>query len=291
MEHTPVLVREVMDLLALPGIRLLVDATVGAGGHARAFLERQPEAEVIGFDRDGEILDVARRNLQGFGPRVRLRRASFSELPAALSEEGVREADAFLFDLGVSSPQLDLAERGFGFRQEGPLDMRMDRTQRTTAADLVQRLSERELADLLFELGGERCARRVAAAIVAERRREPIRTTRRLAEIVRRAVRGRSRIDKATRTFQALRMAVNDEPAELRAGLRAARDALRDGGRIVVIAFHSGEDRIVKEFFRQAGGLVTLTRKPVECSAEEARRNPRARSAKLRAAERRRDVA
>lgn len=291
MEHVPVLVREVTDLLAVPGIRLLVDATVGAGGHARAFLERQPEAMVFGFDRDGEILETARKNLEGFGARVRLRRAAFSELPRALAEEGVRAADAFLFDLGVSSPQLDLPERGFSFRHDGPLDMRMDRAQRTTAADLVNRLSEKELADLLFELGGERSARRVAAAIVAARRREPIRTTLRLAEIVRRAVRGRSRIDKATRTFQALRMSVNDEPAELRAGLRAALDALREGGRIVAIAFHSGEDRIVKEFFRDAGGLVPLARKPVECSEEEARANPRARSAKLRAAERRRGIA
>jgi len=291
MDHTPVLVREVLHFLSDPGLRLLADATVGMGGHARAFLESHAEARVIGIDRDGEGLEAARRNLEGFGDRVRLRHAAFSQLREVLAEADALPVDAVLFDLGVSSPQLDAPERGFSFRHDGPLDMRMDRTQRTTAADLVNRLPERRLGDLIFELGEERSARRVAASIVAERRREPIRTTLHLAEIVRRAVRGRSRIDAATRTFQALRLAVNEEPAELEAGLRAAADAVRPGGRIVALSFHSGEDRLVKEFFRGEPRLVPLTRKPIPCPEEEARENPRARSARLRAAERRGDVA
>ena len=196
--------------------------------------------------------------------------------------------DAVLFDLGVSSIQLDTAGRGFTFREDAPLDMRMDRSGGETAADLIDRLSQAELADLIFELGEERASRKIAAEIVRERRREPIRTTGRLAEIVRRVVRGgRGRIDKATRTFQALRMAVNDELGQLRAGLDAAAGRLRPGGRLLAIAFHSGEDRIVKRFLRSDERLEVLTRKVLRPSSDEVRRNPRARSSRLRVACRR----
>ena len=199
--------------------------------------------------------------------------------------------DAALLDLGASSPQLDIPERGFSFRAGGPLDMRMDRSRGETAAELVARLPEKDLGNLIFELGGERSARRVAAAIVAERRREPIRTTLRLAAIVRGAVRGRSRIDAATRTFQALRMAVNREIEELKTGLDAAAGRLAEGGRLLVISFHSGEDRVVKGFFRSDPRLLVLTKKVVKPAEAEARANPRARSAHLRVAERRKAVA
>lgn len=291
MEHQPVLVAEVMSFLDDGGgVETLLDATIGLGGHAREFLLEHPEGQVIGIDRDADMIERARGRLQPFADRVRLHHAPFSRMSDVLAAEGREAVDAVLFDFGVSSPQLDLPERGFSFRQDGPLDMRMDRGQVTTAADLVNGMRETDLANLLFELGGERSSRRVAAAIVAERRREPITTTRRLAEVVRRAVRGRGRIDAATRTFQALRMAVNDELGEIERGLDAAAAHLRPGGRLVAISFHSGEDRIVKRFLRGDERLEVLTKKVVRPSAAERRRNPRARSSRLRAAQRGRDT-
>ncbi len=280
-----------MRFLEGAGVRLLVDATVGGGGHARAFLESFPEARVVGTDRDSGILETARRALAPFADRATLHHAAFSELEATLGGADEAAPDAFLFDLGVNSMQLDEAARGFSFREDGPLDMRMDRTRGRTAAELLRHIPEADLGNLLFDLGGERSARRVAAALVAERRRARIETTLQLASIVRRAVRGRSRIDAATRTFQALRMAVNDEGNELGAGLATAARRVRPGGRILVLSFHSGEDRIVKNFFRSEPSLAPLTKRPLPCTPEEARRNPRARSAKLRVAERRREDA
>ena len=232
------------------------------------------------------MLKAAKERLHDLRSRVHLHHAAFADLEETLDRAGLGPVDAVLFDLGVSSPQLDQPERGFSFRHDGPLDMRMDRTGGRTAADLVNGLSERDLGHLIYELGGERSSRRVAAAIVAERRREPIATTGRLAEIVRRAVRGRGRIDAATRTFLALRMAVNDELEQLRHGLDAAASRVRPGGRILAISFHSGEDRIVKNFFRGDPRLDVLTKKVFMPGAAEARANRRARSAKLRAAER-----
>jgi 16S rRNA (cytosine1402-N4)-methyltransferase len=233
------------------------------------------------------MLKAAEERLGDLRARVQLHHAAFADLEEALDRAGLGSVDAALFDLGVSSPQLDQPERGFSFRRDGPLDMRMDRTGDRTAADLVNRLPERELGNLIYELGGERSSRRVAAAIVAERRRERIETTGRLADIVRRAVRGRGRIDAATRTFQALRMAVNDELGQLQRGLDAAANRVRPGGRILAISFHSGEDRIVKNFFRGDERLDVLTKKVVRPGPAEARTNPRARSARLRVAERR----
>lgn len=286
MEHRPVLLAEVLDLLKGTELRLVLDATVGLGGLARAVLEAYPEVRVVGLDWDTDMLKVAKQRLDDQRARVQLHHAAFADLGGALDRAGLGPVDAVLFDLGVSSPQLDRPERGFSFRHDGPLDMRMDRTAETTAADLVNRMPERDLGNLLYELGGERASRRVAAAIVAERRRERIETTGRLADIVRRAVRRRGRIDAATRTFQALRMAVNDELGQLRRGLDAAADRVRPGGRVLAISFHSGEDRIVKNFFRDDERLDVLTRKVVRPGPAEARANPRARSARLRAAER-----
>lgn len=289
--HQPVLVAEVLDFLAGMDVRLFLDATVGLGGHTRAVLDAHPEARVIGIDRDTEMVKAAQENLKGYGTRVALRHAAFADLGAVLDDLGAPAPDAILLDLGVSSPQLDTAGRGFSFRLDGPLDMRMDRTLEGTAADLVNRLPETELGNLIYELGDERHSRRIAAVIVAERRREPIRTTARLAEIVRRAVRGRGRIDAATRTFQALRIAVNREVEQLEKGLDAAAARLRPGGRLLVISFHSGEDRVAKRFLRADERLLVLTKKVVQPGAAEARANPRARSAKLRVAERRKAVA
>jgi 16S rRNA (cytosine1402-N4)-methyltransferase len=289
--HQPVLVAEVLDFLALMDVRLFLDATVGLGGHTRAVLEAHPEARGIGIDRDAEMLKAAQESLKEYGTRVELRHAAFADLAAVLDDLRAPAPDAILLDLGVSSPQLDTADRGFSFRLEGPLDMRMDRTLEGTAADLVNRLPETELGNLIYELGDERHSRRIAAVIVAERRREPIRTTMRLAEIVRRAVRGRGRIDAATRTFQALRIAVNREIEQLQKGLDAAAGRLKPGGRLLVISFHSGEDRVVKQTFRADERLLVVTKKVVQAGAAEARANPRARSAKLRVAERRKAVA
>ena len=289
--HRPVLVAEVLDFLAGRDVRLFLDATVGLGGHTRAVLDTHPEARVIGIDRDAEMLRAAQERLREYGTRVELRHAAFADLASVLDDLGVPAVDAALFDLGVSSPQLDTAERGFSFRLEGPLDMRMDRSLEGTAADLVNRLPEIELGNLIYELGDERHSRRIAAVIAAERRREPIRTTTRLAEIVRRAVRGRGRIDAATRTFQALRIAVNREIEQLREGLAAAAARTKPGGRLLVLSFHSGEDRVVKGFLRSDERLRVLTKKVVRATAAEARENPRARSARLRVAERRQAVA
>lgn len=285
MEHEPVLVEEALGFL--DGVRTLLDATVGLGGHAAAFLDAFAEGRVIGIDRDAEILESTRERLADFSDRVRLHHAAFADLASVLDEEGLDTIDGVLFDFGVSSPQLDVAERGFSFKHDGPLDMRMDRSRGETAADLVNSMREDELGNLIYELGGERSSRRVAAAIIAERRKAPIATTGRLASIVRRAVRGRSRIDASTRTFQALRMAVNDELGQIRAGLEAATARLRPGGRLIAIAFHSGEDRIVKRFLRADERLDVLTKKVVRPSEDERRRNRRARSSRLRAAQRR----
>ncbi len=289
--HQPVLVAEVLDFLAGVDVRLFLDATVGSGGHTRAVLDAHPEARVIGIDRDAEMVKSAREKLGEYGTRVELVHAAFADLATVLDDLRAPAPDAVLLDLGVSSPQLDTADRGFSFRLEGPLDMRMDRTLDGTAADLVNRLPETELGNLIYELGDERHSRRIAAVIVAERRREPIRTTTRLAEIVRRAVRGRGRIDAATRTFQALRIAVNREIDQLRGGLDAAAGRLKPLGRILVLSFHSGEDRVVKQFLRADERLHVVTKKVVKPQAAEARANPRARSARLRVAERRTAVA
>ncbi len=284
--HVPVLLQEVLDVLDPAEGMVLVDATVGTGGHSAALLERAGgKAFLVGLDRDPEILEKARRRLAPFGERVKLFHSPFSETARVLREAGFAAADRILFDLGVSSPALDTPERGFGFMVEGPLDMRMDTSiGGPTAADLVARLSEGELHRLIREFGEDRYARRIARAIVRARRLAPITTTTRLAEIVARAVppSRQRRLHPATRTFQALRIAVNRELDQLREGLEAAAAVLSPGGRVAVISFHSLEDRMVKRFFRER--MTPLFRKPIRPTPEEVGRNRRARSARLRAA-------
>jgi 16S rRNA (cytosine1402-N4)-methyltransferase len=269
-----------------------VDCTVGLGGHARALLEAGA-TRVIGVDRDRQALAVARETLAPWAARVDLIHADYRDLDDVLDQRGIRLVNGTLADLGVSSLQFDTPGRGFSFQRDEPLDMRMDTSTGDTAAVLVARATELELADRIYAYGEERFSRRIARAIVAARREQPIETTGRLAAIVRRAVprRGYMRIDPATRTFQALRIWVNRELEGLDRFLESAVRRLHAGARLVVIAFHSLEDRIVKHTLRalEHGGeaaVKVLTKKPVGPSDEEVLRNPRARSAKLRAAER-----
>jgi 16S rRNA (cytosine1402-N4)-methyltransferase len=269
---------------------LFVDCTVGLGGHTRALLEAGA-SRVLGLDRDPDALALARTALAPWGDRVDLVQADYRSLDEVLDARGVAVADGALADLGVSSLQFDAPGRGFSFQRDEPLDMRMDRTTGETAADLVARSTEHELADAIFQYGEERFSRRIARALVSARLDAPVDTTGRLASIVRRAIprRGYARIDPATRTFQALRIWVNRELEGLGEFLETAARRLRTGARLVVVTFHSLEDRIVKHTLRgleQRGAAVrVLTRKPLVPTDEEVQRNPRARSAKLRAAE------
>jgi len=265
-----------------------VDGTLGAAGHARALLERSaPDGRLLAVDRDAESLERAAASLAA-GSRAELVHADFRELPELLDARGLRP-DGVLLDLGISSLQLDDPERGFSFRHDGPLDMRLDRSRGETAADLVRDLPEEELADLIYRYGEERASRRVARALVWARERGPITTTAELAAVVRRAVRRGRRVglDPATRTFQALRIAVNRELEGLGDTLRALAARLAPGGRLAVIAFHSLEDREVKHTFRDLarGSYRLVVRKPVRPGEAERAANPRSRSARLRALE------
>ncbi|NDJ33596.1 MAG: 16S rRNA (cytosine(1402)-N(4))-methyltransferase RsmH [Chloroflexi bacterium] len=299
-EHIPVLPQAVLQALT-PG-HLFIDGTLGAGGHAALLLEAT-DARLLGIDRDESALALARQNLSRCGSRVITVHAPFDQMAAAAAEHGFTHVDGILLDLGFSSMQIDAAERGFSFQQEGPLDMRMDRSRGVTAADLVNTLPERELADLIYQYGEERHSRRIARAIVAAR---PLETTTALAEVVRSAMPPRRGpgIDPATRTFQALRIAVNEELDRLETVLPQTVDLLRPGGRLAVISFHSLEDRIVKRFIRDEARdyenvpgqpyitlprtptLTPITRKPLTADEAEIAANPRARSARLRVAER-----
>ncbi|HEY4395220.1 MAG TPA: 16S rRNA (cytosine(1402)-N(4))-methyltransferase RsmH [Polyangia bacterium] len=294
--HVPVLLDEVLTWLAPKPSGRYCDATLGLGGHARAVLEQSaPDGKLIGIDRDPAALEAARATLEPFGDRVTLVHARFSEAREVLERLGMVPVDGLLIDLGVSSPQLDRPERGFSFRNDGPLDMRMDPTTGETAADLLRRIDETELADIIREYGEERHAARVAHAIVEARRAGDLDTTGKLAALVGRAIpRHEYGKNPATRTFQALRIAVNQELDELERFLAVAADCLRPGGRLCVIAFHSLEDRIVKRRFRALAGrdgggpavLRILTKHVVQAGGAERARNRRARSAHLRAAER-----
>ena len=288
--HEPVLRAETVELLEPAGRGLVVDCTVGTGGHAAALLEAGAD-RVVGLDRDAEVLPLARRRLAAWKDRVDLVHADYRGLDDVLDRLGVDRVDGALADLGCSSVQLDAEGRGFSFRRDDPLDMRMDRSSGRTLADLLAEATPEGLADVIFEYGEERRSRPIARAIVAASAGAGIGTTAELAAVVRRAARyrGRSRIDPATRTFQALRIWVNRELDGLDAFLRAAAGRLRAGARLAVISFHSLEDRIVKRTLRELerGGelaLRVLTRKPVRPAEEELARNPRARSARLRAA-------
>ncbi len=279
--HEPVMVAEVISYLG--GRGTVVDMTLGAGGHAEALLN-SGVGRVIGIDRDPVAVAIARERLAGSGARLRLAQTTFSGVDDDLTDGPV---DGILFDLGVSSMQLDTAERGFGYRVDGPLDMRMGgaaETDAQTAADLVNELSETELADLIYEYGGEHRSRRIARAIVAKR---PITTTDQLAGVVAGALGKRpGGPHPARRTFQALRIAVNREIEEFAASLPRAVELLAPGGRVVVLAYHSLEDRIAKRCFREDERVTVLTKKPQRPTEEEVARNPRARAALLRVAER-----
>ena len=315
-EHVPVLAREVVAVL-LPSMPtsadaqapggVFVDCTVGGGGHAEALLAASPHVALVGMDRDPGALEAAGRRLAPFSGRVVLLHRRFGELAPALEEVGARNVRAVLYDLGVSSPHLDRPDRGFGFRSDGPLDMRMDPSQPLTAADVVNRYTPVELARVLSRWGEERFARRIAAAIVRRRGQRPFERTTDLAEVVKEAIPAATRRTgphPARRTFQALRIEVNDELGELEASLPQAIEALEPGGRVAVISYHSLEDRLAKRTFAAGAAgcrcprdlpvcvcgasatLRVLTRKPVLPTPEEVEANPRAGSARLRAAER-----
>ena len=292
-EHEPVLLAEVLRWLTpVPPGSWIVDGTVGLGGHAAALLDHTADTRLLGLDRDPTALRLAARRLEPYGPRVSLRHADFRELADEARASGVEAAHAILFDLGVSSFQLACGGRGFSFQVDEHLDMRFDPGQGTTAAELVNRTPEPELARLLATYGEEPAARRIARRLVAARARSLITTTRQLAELVTAAIPPRRRprrIHPATRTFQALRIAVNDELGSLEAALPQAAHLLAPSGRFGVVAFHSLEDRLVKRAFRTLGATRewrVATPKPVPPSADEIRRNPRARSARFRVLER-----
>jgi 16S rRNA (cytosine1402-N4)-methyltransferase len=303
VQHVPVLLAESLEWLAPGRGGLFVDVTVGLGGHSEALLQASPDVQLVGIDRDPQALERAGRRLAPFGSRVRLVQANFHQLDRALSGLGVHRVAGVLADLGVSSLQLETAERGFSFRLDGPLDMRMGLAE-LTAADLVNQASEGELETIFREYGEERQARRIARAIGRARLEKPIETTGELRWLVGGVVGGRreERIDPATRVFQALRIAVNQELAGLEAFIQGAVDMLESDGRLVVISYHSLEDRIVKNSLRDlAQGEVdpvtgrplaetrlieVLTKKPQRPSEQEVAFNPRSRSARLRAARR-----
>jgi 16S rRNA (cytosine1402-N4)-methyltransferase len=287
--HVPVLVDEVLAALApLPG-ETFVDCTLGGAGHARLLAERLGSTgRLICLDRDATMLDLAGPFACASG--LCLLQANFDRLPAILAELDLDAVDGVLADLGVCSDQLDAPARGFSFQQSGPLDMRLDASEGEPASALLRRLNERDLADLFWRYGEERYSRRIARKIVETRQRNPLETTEQLAELVRRCVprpKGhRHVIDPATRVFQALRIAVNDELGALERLLKALPDCLKPGGRAAIISFHSLEDRLVKHAFRDRQVWEVLTPKPIQAAEDEVRRNPRARSAKLRAARR-----
>jgi 16S rRNA (cytosine1402-N4)-methyltransferase len=290
--HEPVLTREVLAFLAPERGGVFVDCTAGLGGHAKAVLEAGA-TRLIGLDRDPAALAIAAETLRAWRDRVDLVHSDYRAIDAVLDQRGISRIDGALADLGMSSFQLEAEGRGFSFQREDPLDMRMDTTAGATAAQWLRDAEESEIADVIYRYGEERFSRRIARSIVYRREQEPIETTGQLASIVRHAIprRGFSRIDPATRTFQAIRIWVNRELENLDAFLAAVAARLQTGARMVVITFHSLEDRIVKHTMRalaqrEGASIRVLTKKPVLPQQDEIERNPRARSAKLRVAER-----
>lgn len=305
--HETVLAKEAVDGLKVRPDGIYVDCTLGGGGHSRLIADRLgPEGLLIGIDQDPHALDAARKRMAGVRCRIRLVRSNFRRLEEILNELQIEKADGFLFDLGVSSPQLDQEERGFSYHRDAPLDMRMDPDSDFTAYDLVNTWPEKEIARILSKFGEERFARRIAGRIVEGRKRAPIRTTRELAEIIKESIPAparRSGPHPARRSFQAIRIAVNDELGAFSSALNQAIKRLRPGGRICVITFHSLEDRICKRTFQEGERgcicpsgfpvcvcnqrpiLRSVTKKPILPSPREVEQNPRARSAKLRIAE------
>ncbi len=307
-QHQPVLMSQTLNSLKLRPGGVYLDGTLGGGGHTEAILQAtEPDGKVIGLDQDDEALAAASQRLKPFGERFCPIRANFAEMEQVLAAEGIAGLDGVLLDIGVSSHQLDEPDRGFSYMQDGPLDMRMDRRGGQTAADLVAELSESELANLIYRYGEEKFSRRIARRIVEQRAQTPIESTKQLAELISAAIpaaqRRKEKQHPAKRTFQALRIAVNDELGVLERGLVAAFASLKSGGRLSVITFHSLEDRIVKNYFaglakgcecppefpvcvcgKQPQALL-ITRRPQTATEDELQSNPRARSAKLRTVE------
>ena len=306
--HDPVMLREVLSSAAISPGAIVVDGTFGRGGYARALLKEQPDCRYIALDRDPVAVDYGRALMEAL-PGLEVHHAAFSDMEKVTRELGLASVDVIVLDLGVSSPQIDEADRGFSFAKDGPLDMRMDTSRGPAAADVVNGMDESDLADVIYKYGEERRSRAVARAIVGARAEARIETTGQLADIVRSVVRrAKDGIDPATRTFQGLRIHVNDELGELERGLAAAERLLAPEGRLVDVSFHSLEDRIVKTFLRARSeqrqnnsrrlpweveadpvrepSFSQITRKPMEAQSDESRSNPRARSAKLRAASR-----
>jgi len=301
LPHRSVLYQPIIHALRPCSPGYYVDGTLGAGGHAWGILQASaPEGRLLGLDLDPHALEIARQRLSSFAERVVIRQASYTTLKAQLKELGWPAVQGIILDLGVSSMQLDQAERGFSFQQEGPLDMRFSPEQKTTAADLVNRLPEAQLADIIWRYGEEQLSRRIAKAILLAR---PLQTTLQLAEVIRKAVGGRGRLHPATLTFQALRIAVNTELQSIEMVLPQAMEVLTSGGRLAIISFHSLEDRLVKQTFRRESrdcicppeqpvctcghkaSIVEINRHPITAGEAEIQENPRARSARLRVAE------
>jgi len=301
LPHRSVLYQPIINALRPQSPGHYVDGTLGAGGHAQGVLEAcAPDGHLLGLDLDPRALEIARQRLSGFGSRVIIRQASYTTLKAQLEDLGWPAVQGIVLDLGVSSMQLDEAERGFSFQQEGPLDMRFSPDQKTTASDLVNRLPEDQLADIIWRYGEEQQSRRIARAIVQSR---PLHTTLQLAEVIRKATGGRSRLHPSTLTFQALRIAVNTELQAIEEVLPQAIQALDKGGRLAIISFHSLEDRLVKQYFRHESrdcicppeqpictcghraSIIEITRHPIVAGEAEIQENPRARSARLRVVE------
>jgi 16S rRNA (cytosine1402-N4)-methyltransferase len=288
--HNPVMTEEIIKYLNLKPGKTVIDCTVGAGGHSLNIAERiLPTGRIVGIDQDKEILEKAKQNLSRYENNIDLIYGNFRELKNLLNDMEIHQVDGILYDLGISSYQLDKPERGFSFNNEGPLDMRMDRNLQITAFDLINNLPKDEISKILYKYADERYSRKIASSIVKHRQKQPISTTKQLEDIVKRSIpyRGNQRINPATRTFLALRIAVNNELESLDISLTQAIDLLKEEGRICVISFHSQEDRIVKHKFKEYARkkeLKILTKKPLRPKGEEIEKNPRSRSAKLRAA-------
>lgn len=291
--HNPVLLKEVTEYIPFEKVKNLVETNLGLGGHTEVFLEKlNVDSKVISFEVDPEHLKFAQKRLEKYQNRVTFVQRNFVEMEATLQELNIPCVDVVFFDLGLASPQVDRPERGFSFLHEGPLDMRFDPTQRLTAAEVINKYSEKNLARLFWEYGEERYARRIAQTIVQARRRQPFTTTHQLASCIEKVVKKKGKIHPATKIFQALRIEVNKELEVLREGLEQGIRVLCAGGIIAVISYHSLEDRIVKHFLRTASKsadteeplVKILTKKPITPSEEEIKQNPRSRSAKLRIA-------
>jgi 16S rRNA (cytosine1402-N4)-methyltransferase len=301
--HVPVLMNEVIEGLGLHKNGLYVDATFGRGGYSKAMLDHT-SCKVIGIDRDPDAVSVGKELEKTYPNRFRILQGPFSQIKSLLNDAGIAQVDGIAFDLGVSSPQLDNAERGFSFRNDGPLDMRMSKDG-PSAADLVNTMAEEQLANIIFQYGEERASRKIAKAIVLDRKTTPFTRTLELAQLIERILPRKDETHPATKTFQALRIAVNGELEELQQGLEATEELLSDKGRLAVVTFHSLEDRIVKNFLRDKAGKISrgsrhrpdmsapvapvftlINSKAIAPTPQETKANPRARSAKLRVAER-----